>query len=30
MPCSIPRHEVEKEYLVWVTGYRPGAEQAPG
>ena len=23
-----PRHEVEKEYLVWVTGYRPGAEQA--
>ena len=23
-----PRHEVQKEYLVWVTGYRPGAEQA--
>lgn len=23
-----PRHAVEKEYLVWVTGYRPGAEQA--
>lgn len=21
-----PRHQVEKEYLVWVTGYRPGAE----
>lgn len=28
-PCLIhPQHEVEKEYLVWVTGYRPGAEQA--
>ena len=23
-----PRHAVEKEYLVWVTGYRPGAEEA--
>ena len=23
-----PRHEVEKEYLVWVTGFRPGAEGA--
>ena len=23
-----PRHEIEKEYLVWVNGYRPGAEEA--
>lgn len=22
-----PRHGIEKEYLVWVTGYRPGAER---
>jgi 23S rRNA pseudouridine2605 synthase len=21
-----PRHEIEKEYLVWVNGYHPGAE----
>lgn len=25
-----PRHEVEKEYLVWVTGFHPGAEEALG
>ena len=25
-----PRHEVEKEYLVWVTGVHPGAEEALG
>ena len=25
-----PRHEVEKEYLVWVTGFHPGSAEALG